>query len=73
MSFAELDLVNELLQTDHGSTEVDINIQMSLAQKNSDIYFDLFLLETPADISCYKYVIWNQDWTYSCPFLMKKN
>ena len=73
MDFAELDMINELLQTNNGSTDVDINIYITLAQKNSDVSFDLFILETPDQIKCYKEAIINQDWTYSCTFLSLAN
>jgi hypothetical protein len=46
MSYLELNLINELLHTNHGSTNVDLAISIKLAQRDADLWFDLFILET---------------------------
>jgi len=69
MSYLDLSLLNELEETNHGTTSVDINLEIKMMWQHTMLTFDVFILSFPNDIACYKHVIQNQDWLYPCSFL----
>ena len=59
MSYQDLCLLNDVLEANHGSVSVDINLYITLAEKRSDLWFDIFILATQSDVDCYRHVFEN--------------
>jgi len=62
-----------LQETNHGTTSIDISLDIKMMWRRTGLTFDVFILSEAEDKECYRYVVENQDWMQPCAFLYKEN